>query len=88
MRLLQAWLSLPDAQLLREQLIAIAVSKTVEAAKDLCNGLDEPGATDRSAQIAAREAMQAEAFLELLEKMKSGDYQFLRVKPIVNQNLL
>lgn len=74
--------------MLREQLVAIAVDKTVEAAKALCEGIDDPGGKDRSAQIAAKEAMQAEAFLDLLRRMRDGQgFEYLRVKPRVKENL-
>lgn len=87
MKRLQAWLSTPEADLLREQLVAIAVVKTVEAAQALCASVGEPGVQDNTAKLAAEGANDATKFLILLKQMETGPYEFLRVKPVINENL-
>lgn len=47
---------------------------------------------DKTAELAAEEAVICNEFLNILRYMQTGkvgkdDYQYLRVKPIVNQNL-
>lgn len=78
---LRKWLQQSEYKLLREQIIALAVQKEVEASAHHARALDKEGAALEEANAARAEAKRFEETIELLDKMRAGEsFEFKRVK--------
>src|SRR4051812_26840664 len=88
---LQRWLTQPESSLLLEQIIALAVEKTIEAGGHLQKATENVGSALEEAKFAASEAVKYEQMLTLLREIASGHtedgkpYEYKRPKVITEK---